>query len=81
MNIRGISVLGSTGSIGCNTLRVVEAFGGEFAVVALSAGRNVERLAEQIERHRPELVSVETDECAGELRELLRARGVAAPRV
>ncbi|HLL74334.1 MAG TPA: 1-deoxy-D-xylulose-5-phosphate reductoisomerase [Pyrinomonadaceae bacterium] len=81
MNVRGISVLGSTGSIGCNTLRVVEAFGGEFAVVALSAGRNVERLAGQIERHTPQLVSVENDECAARLRELLKARGVAAPRI
>jgi 1-deoxy-D-xylulose-5-phosphate reductoisomerase len=81
MNVRGISVLGSTGSIGCNTLRVVEAFGGEFGVTALSAGRNVERLAEQIERHRPELVSVETDECAARLRELLKARAVNAPRI
>ena len=81
MNPRGISILGSTGSIGCNTLRVVEAFGGEFAVTALSAGRNVERLAEQIERHRPELVSVENEECADKLRELLKAKGVAAPRL
>jgi 1-deoxy-D-xylulose-5-phosphate reductoisomerase len=81
MDSRGISILGSTGSIGCNTLRVVEAFGGEFAVVALSAGRNVERLAEQIERHRPELVSVETEECAARLRELLNAKSVAAPRI
>jgi len=81
MSIRGISILGSTGSIGCNTLRVVEAFGGEFGVVAMSAGRNVERLAEQIERHRPELVSVENDECAERLRELLKARSVAAPRI
>jgi 1-deoxy-D-xylulose-5-phosphate reductoisomerase len=81
MNVQGISVLGSTGSIGRNTLRVVEAFGGEFVVVALSAGRNVELLAEQIERHRPALVSVESDECAARLRELLRARNVAAPRI
>jgi 1-deoxy-D-xylulose-5-phosphate reductoisomerase len=81
MNSRGISVLGSTGSIGCNTLRVVEAFGGEFGVVALSAGRNVERLAEQIERHRPELVSVETEECAERLRELLKAKTANAPRI
>ena len=81
MNVRGISILGSTGSIGCNTLRVVEAFGGEFAVTALSAGRNVERLAEQVERHRPELVSVENEECADKLRELLRAKDVSAPRV
>ena len=63
--MRGIAILGSTGSIGRNTLRVVESFGeGEFRVVALGAGRNVEALAEQVARHRPELVSVESEECA-----------------
>ncbi|MGH9945385.1 MAG: 1-deoxy-D-xylulose-5-phosphate reductoisomerase, partial [Pyrinomonadaceae bacterium] len=61
MNRSGISILGSTGSIGRNTLRVVEAFGDTFRVVALGAGRNVGELAGQIERHRPEFVSVETE--------------------
>lgn len=80
MKTTGIAVLGSTGSIGCNTLRVVEAFADErFRVVALGAGRNVERLAEQVERHRPEVVGVETEECAGDLREQLRRRGIARP--
>ncbi len=45
MAIKGISILGSTGSIGCNTLRVVDSFGSRFKVVALGAGRNVEKLA------------------------------------
>jgi 1-deoxy-D-xylulose-5-phosphate reductoisomerase len=78
---KGIAVLGSTGSIGCNTLRVVESLGDSFQVVALGAGRNMERLAEQIARHNPEVVSVETDECASELARLLRERSVKAPRV
>jgi 1-deoxy-D-xylulose-5-phosphate reductoisomerase len=78
----GISILGSTGSIGRNTLNVVESFGGErFRVVALAAGRNTDLLAEQVERHRPELVAVEDDGRAEELLAHLRARGVAAPRV
>jgi 1-deoxy-D-xylulose-5-phosphate reductoisomerase len=81
MGTRGVSILGSTGSIGRNTLRVVEAFGGEFRVFALSAGRNVELLAEQIERHRPELVSVENEECADRVRELLKSRRIAPPLV
>src|ERR671916_2433005 len=82
MNQQGIAILGSTGSIGCSTMSVVESFGeGRFRVVALAAGRNVGRLAAQVERHRPELVAVENDECAGLLREELRLRGVPAPRL
>ena len=65
--MKAISILGSTGSIGCNTLKVVEHLAGEFRVVALGAGRNTEKLAEQIERFQPELVAVETEDCAEDL--------------
>ena len=54
--MKEISILGSTGSIGCNTLKVVEDFKGEFSVAALGAGSNTELLAEQVEQHRPRLV-------------------------
>jgi 1-deoxy-D-xylulose-5-phosphate reductoisomerase len=82
MSSKGISILGSTGSIGRNTLRVVESFGeGEFRVVALGAGRNVEALAEQVARHLPLLVSVETEESARELRARLFQRDVDLPRI
>src|SRR3989440_4730818 len=82
MQTQGIAILGSTGSIGCNTLNVVESLGGErFRVVALAAGRNVARLAEQVERHRPELVAVEDEGSAESLREELVRRGVPIPRV
>jgi 1-deoxy-D-xylulose-5-phosphate reductoisomerase len=81
MNTRGISVLGSTGSIGCNTLRVVESLGADFPIVALAAGRNVARLAEQCARHRPELVSVSTEECADELARQLKELDAPAPRI
>jgi 1-deoxy-D-xylulose-5-phosphate reductoisomerase len=79
MNKRGLAILGSTGSIGVNTLRVVDAFGDGFQVIALAAGRNVGKLAEQCARYQPELVSVETEECAEELRRELRRANVAAP--
>jgi len=70
MTKRGISILGSTGSIGCNALKVVEFLKEpEFRVVALGAGKNVEKLSEQIKRFQPELVSVETEECAESLLE------------
>jgi len=79
---RSIAILGSTGSIGCNTLRVVDAFSDEFQIVALAAGRNVAKLSEQIARYKPELVSVETEESAEELRaELSRANVAAPPRL
>lgn len=53
-----VAVLGSTGSIGTQTLDVVAALGPEFRIVTLAAGRNVGLLAEQIEAVRPALVSV-----------------------
>jgi 1-deoxy-D-xylulose-5-phosphate reductoisomerase len=63
-------------------MSVVESFrDGRFRVVALAAGRNVELLAGQVERHRPELVAVEDEECAGRLRDELKRRGVGLPRV
>ena len=65
MNKRAISILGSTGSIGCNTLKVVESLREpQFSVVALGAGKNVTQLAEQIARFKPELVAVENEDCA-----------------
>lgn len=65
--MKSISILGSTGSIGCNTLKTVEHLK-DFRVVALGAGRNVEKLAEQVLKFQPELVACESEECAGALR-------------
>jgi 1-deoxy-D-xylulose-5-phosphate reductoisomerase len=80
--MKGIAILGSTGSIGRNTLRVVESFGeDEFRVVALGAGRNVEVLAEQVARYLPTLVSVETEDAARHLRAKLFERDVDLPRI
>ena len=56
--MKTLTILGSTGSVGTNVLRVVEAFPERFRVVGLAAGRNVEVLAEQVARHRPMIVSV-----------------------
>lgn len=82
MKPTGIAILGSTGSIGCNTLRVVEALGSNrFRVVALGAGRNVSALADQIGRHLPELVSVETETAAHDLRVQLFERNLDHPRI
>ncbi len=64
--MKAISILGSTGSIGCNTLKVIEHLG-DFRVVALGAGENINKLAEQIERFQPELVAVKDEICAEKL--------------
>jgi 1-deoxy-D-xylulose-5-phosphate reductoisomerase len=57
-----LAVLGSTGSIGRQTLEVVDAYPDRFEVVALAAGYNVALLQSQIDRYRPLLVSVAREE-------------------
>jgi len=61
MRVR-LAILGATGSIGQSALSVVDAHPDRLEVVALAAGQNVERLAEQVVRYRPSLVSVATPE-------------------
>lgn len=70
--MRRIAVLGSTGSIGTSTLRVVEAFPGRFRVAAIAGGANVDLLEEQARRFRPERVAVADPAGAAELRRRLR---------
>ena len=78
----GVAILGSTGSIGCNSLRVIESLTAtRMRVVALAAGTNVERLADQIATHLPEVVSVDTETAAHDLRAMLFARDVDLPRI
>jgi 1-deoxy-D-xylulose-5-phosphate reductoisomerase len=78
--MKGISILGSTGSIGCNTLKVIEHLG-DLHVVALGAGRNMPKLAEQISRFKPELVSVDDGSCAEDLEKELHRLGCPAPHI
>ncbi|HEX5886439.1 MAG TPA: 1-deoxy-D-xylulose-5-phosphate reductoisomerase [Pyrinomonadaceae bacterium] len=78
----GVAILGSTGSIGCNSLRVIESLTtSRMRVVALAAGSNVERLADQIAAHLPEVVSVDTEAAAHDLRAMLFARDIDLPRI
>jgi 1-deoxy-D-xylulose-5-phosphate reductoisomerase len=76
--MKGLSILGSTGSIGTNVLRIVDAFPGRFGVVGLAAGRNVERLAEQVAAFRPRIVSVADENALGRLGRLVDLSGVRA---
>ncbi|MFP4445561.1 MAG: 1-deoxy-D-xylulose-5-phosphate reductoisomerase [Desulfosudaceae bacterium] len=71
--MKRISLLGSTGSIGTSTLDVVARFPERFSVVALAAGENTARLAEQIRRFAPGIAVVIDEKRARELRTLLPA--------
>jgi 1-deoxy-D-xylulose-5-phosphate reductoisomerase len=70
--MKRISILGSTGSIGRQCLRVIDALPDQFEVVALAAGSNIPLVAEQVARYRPKIVSVGTESAAGELRDALK---------
>lgn len=74
--MKAISVLGSTGSIGTQTLELAEEFPDRFKVVGLTAGRNLPLLVEQIVRHSPEVVAL----AEGELLAELSARLDALPK-
>jgi 1-deoxy-D-xylulose-5-phosphate reductoisomerase len=71
--MKRVAILGSTGSIGVQALDVVGRFPDRFEVVGLSAGKNVARLAEQVKRFRPRLVSAADEAAARELRALVPA--------
>jgi 1-deoxy-D-xylulose-5-phosphate reductoisomerase len=75
--VKQLAILGSTGSIGRQCLSVVESLAGRFGVVALAAGGNLEELAGQIKKHKPEVVSVGDSNRVDELVAILRERGVA----
>jgi len=71
--VKRISILGSTGSIGRQCLKVVDSLPGRFEVVAIAAGNNVELAAEQAQKYGPQVVSAATCEGAKELKERLNA--------
>ena len=74
--MKAISVLGSTGSIGTQTLQIAEEFPDQFRVVSLTAGRNLELLVKQIQRHRPEVVALADPDLLPELKQRLSDTGL-----
>lgn len=74
--MKQIAILGSTGSIGRQTLEVVDLFPNELKVVALSAGRNRQALLQQCRQYKPLVVSLELEEDAGWLQEQLAGEGL-----
>ncbi|MBU3606315.1 1-deoxy-D-xylulose-5-phosphate reductoisomerase [Polynucleobacter sp. MWH-Creno-3A4] len=71
MSVRQVAILGSTGSIGVNTLDVIRAHPDRFQVVALTAGKQVDRLAEQCAEFRPAIAVVSDAEDAARFEKLL----------
>jgi 1-deoxy-D-xylulose-5-phosphate reductoisomerase len=75
---RRVTILGSTGSVGCNTVDLIGRHPGAFEVEALTANRNVALLAEQARRFRPRVAVVADASLHGDLEEALAGTGVEA---
>ena len=69
--MKKVSILGSTGFIGTNTLKIISAFPERYKVVGLAAGSNVAKLSEQIKMYKPDVVSVTSPALAEKLKTLL----------
>ena len=74
--MKRLAILGSTGSIGANTLAVVDRHCDRFQVVALSADRQVDRLFEQCSRYRPRFAAMADAAAADQLRRKVRDSGL-----
>ncbi len=77
--MKGIAILGATGSIGQSALAVVDAHPERLRVVALAAGENVSRLASQVERYRPDTVAMSSRAALERLDAEIKRRGAPAP--
>jgi 1-deoxy-D-xylulose-5-phosphate reductoisomerase len=74
--IKTVSILGSTGSVGCSTLGVIEANEDAYDVNVLVAGRNVEKLAEQAKAFNAKHAVIADDTLYGVLKDLLSGTGI-----
>jgi len=79
--MKRLAIVGSTGSIGQNTLRVVDHLSDHFTVFALAANSAVDRLAEQAAAFRPEVVAIMDDRRAAEFRKQCGDRGMKVPEI
>jgi len=69
--MKRLSVLGSTGSIGCNTLKIVSQFPDRFQIASLAAKTNVALMAQQIEQFKPNLAVMYDKKVAEQLRQAI----------
>jgi 1-deoxy-D-xylulose-5-phosphate reductoisomerase len=72
--VKNVAVLGSTGSIGCNTLKVIEAFPERFRLVAVSSFSNIDILERQIKKFKPSIAAVVDTDKVKELKKSLSGR-------
>jgi 1-deoxy-D-xylulose-5-phosphate reductoisomerase len=79
--LKKLAILGSTGSIGQSTLSIVEQFPDRYSVATLAAGRNLHEALSQTLRWKPQVVSMATEELAGQLGQLLRHAGQSGVEV
>ena len=79
--MKRIAIIGSTGSVGRNTLNVVDNLGDELKVVGLAARRSVSVLAEQAARYRPHTVAVADSSQVKSFRKECAALDVEVPEV
>jgi len=79
--LKRLAILGSTGSIGQSTLSIVEQFPERYSVAALAAGRNVDEAFQQAMRWRPQVISLATEELAGQLSARLHQAGATGIEV
>jgi 1-deoxy-D-xylulose-5-phosphate reductoisomerase len=79
--LKRLAILGSTGSIGQSTLSIVEQFPERYSVASLAAGHNIDEAFAQAVRWQPKMVSLATEELAGELKARLRAAGITGVEV
>lgn len=70
--MKNISILGSTGSIGTQTLEVISGFPQKFNIVGLAGGNNIDLLAEQVIKYRPKIVSIKSEANAAALESKLK---------
>ncbi len=69
--MKAITLLGSTGSIGTQTLDILEHYPDQFRLVGIAAGNNVDLLAQQVRQFKPEIVAISNQAKLGELRQAL----------
>ena len=69
--MKAITLLGSTGSIGTQTLDILEHYPDRFRLVGIAAGNNVDLLAQQVRQFRPEIVAISNPDKFQELRQAL----------
>ena len=79
--LKYITVLGSTGSIGTQTLEIASELPDKFRIVALSAGRNIDLLTEQVRKHQPEVIAIEDENLLEELKSNINNLDIGKPPV